>query len=142
MEFGEKTMTLEELRKQFIVEEDVLKARLEPIVAKALAHCRLDKNGQVLITDTSLSGKEQVKLALAARAIGAQMDSAISPDVSVAEISRFTGLPGNQVRARGKDAIGDRFAQSLKTGMYRALPHKVEAFLDSLNASHPRPRGE
>jgi predicted flavoprotein YhiN len=142
MEFGEKAMTIEELKKQFIVDEDVLKARLEPIVAKALVHCRLDKNGQVLITDTGLSGKEQVKLALAARAIGSQMDSGISPDVSVAEISRFTGLPGNQVRARGKDAIEDRFAQSPKTGVYRALPHKVEAFLDSLNAAHPRPRGK
>jgi len=141
-EFGEKAMTIEELKKQFIVDEDVLKARLEPIVAKALVHCRLDKNGQVLITDTNLSGKEQVKLALAARAIGSQMDSGISPNVSVAEISKFTGLPGNQVRARGKDAIEDRFAQSPKTGVYRALPHKVEAFLDSLNAIHPKPRGK
>jgi hypothetical protein len=135
-------MNIEELKKQFIVDEDVLKARLEPIVAKALAHCRLDKNGQVLITDPGLSGKEQVKLALAARAIGSQMDSGISADVSVAEISKFTGLPGNQVRARGKDAIEDRFAQSPKTGVYRALPHKVEAFLDSLNAAHPRPGGK
>lgn len=135
-------MNLEELKKQFIVDEDVLKARLEPVVAKALVHCRLDKNGQVLITDASLSGKEQVKLALAARAIGSQMDSGISPDVSVAEISKFTGLPGNQVRARGKDAIEDKFAQSPKTGVFRALPHKVEAFLDSLNAAHPRPRGK
>lgn len=141
MKFGEK-MTIEELKKQFIVDEDVLKARLEPIVAKALAHCQLDKNGQVLITDTSLSGKEQVKLALAARAIGSQLDSGISPNLSVAEISKFTGLPGNQVRARGKDAIEDRFAQSPKTGVYRALPHKVEAFLDSLNAVHPKPRGK
>lgn len=135
-------MTIEELKKQFIVDEDVLKARLEPIVAKALVHCLLDKNGQVLITDTNLSGKEQVKLALAARAIGSQMDPRISPDVSVAEISRFTGLPGNQVRARGKDAIEDKFAQSPKTGVYRALPHKVEAFLDGLNAAHPRPRSK
>jgi hypothetical protein len=142
MKFGEKAMTLEELKKQFIVDEDALKARLEPVVAKALVHCRLDKNGQVLITDASLSGKEQVKLALAARAIGSQMDSAISPVVSVAELSRFTGLPGNQVRARGKDAIEDKFAQSPKTGVFRALPHKVEAFLDSLNAAHPRPRGK
>lgn len=133
---------IEELKKQFFVDEDFLKVRLEPIVAKALTHCRINENGHVLITDANLSGKEQVKLVLAARAIGSQMDAGISPDVSVAEISKFTGLPGNQVRARGKDAIEDRFAQSPKTGVYRALSHKVEAFLDSLNAAHSKPRGK
>src|SRR5579863_7259998 len=103
-------MNIEELKKQFIVDEDVLKARLEPIVVKALAHCRIDKNGQVLITNAKLSGKQQVWLTLAARAIGSQMDSTISPQVSVVEISKFTGLPANQVRARGKDAIENKFA--------------------------------
>jgi hypothetical protein len=125
-------MSIEELKRQFIVDEDVLKTRLEPIVTKALAHCRIDKNGQVLITNPKLSGKEQLKLALAARAIGSQMDPSISAEVTVAEISKYTGLPENQVRARGKDAIADRFAQSPRSGVYRALPHKVESFLESL----------
>jgi hypothetical protein len=65
------------------------------------------------------------------------MDSAISPEVSVLEISRFTGLPANQVRARGKDAIEEKFAQSPRSGVYRAMPHKIEAFLDSLGAAQP-----
>lgn len=125
-------MSIEELRRQFIVDEDVLKARLEPVVTKALAHCRIDKNGQVLITNARLSGKEQLKLVLAARAIGSQMDPSIPAEVSVAEISKYTGLPENQVRARGKDAIEERFAQSSRSGVYQALPHKVEAFLDRL----------
>jgi hypothetical protein len=128
-------MGIEELRKQFIVDENVLKARLEPVVNKALAHCRIDKDGRVEIRDTRLSGKEQVKLTLAARAIGSEMDSAISPEVSVVEISKFTGLPANQVRARGRDAIEDKFAQSPRSGVYRALPHKIEAFLDTLAAA-------
>ncbi len=68
-------MSLDELKKQFIVDEDALKVRLEPVVAKALKHCRIDKNGQVLITDSNLSSKDQVKLTLAARAIAAQLDN-------------------------------------------------------------------
>lgn len=124
--------SIEELKKQFIVDENVLKSRLEPVVTKALLHCRIDKDGRVEIRNASLSGKEQVKLTLAARVIGAEMDPAISPDVSVAEITKFTGLPANQVRARGKDAIEDKFAQSPRSGIYRALPHKVEPFLDAL----------
>lgn len=133
-------MSIEELRKQFIVDRDVLKARLEPILTKALAHCQIDKNGQVDIKDKKLSGKEQIKLTLAARAIGSQLDPAISAEVSVVEIAKFTGLPANQVRARGKDVIEDRFAQSPRSGVYRAMPHKIEAFLDTLANVHPGPR--
>jgi len=130
--------SIEELKKEFIVDQNVLKVRLEPVVTKALAHCRIDKDGRVEIRNTKLSGKDQVKLTLAARVIGSEMDPAISPDVSVVEISKFTGLPANQVRARGKDAIEDKFAQSPRSGVYRALPHKIEAFLDALGTAQPR----
>src|SRR5271170_6083430 len=92
-----KMQSIEELKKQFIVGENLLKSRLEPLVGKALAHCRIDKDGRVEVRNTKLSGREQVKLTLAARAIGSEMDSAISPEVSVLEISKFTGLPANQV---------------------------------------------
>jgi len=128
-------MNIEELKRQFIVDEDALKVRLEPIVSKALNHCRIDKKGQVLITNAKLSGKDRVRLTLAARAIAAQLDSKIPPDVSVAEIAKYTGLPVNQIRARGKDAIEDRFAESSKPGSYRALPHKIEGFLDSISSA-------
>lgn len=133
-------MSIEELKKQFIVDDDMLKARLEPIVTKALIHCRIDKKGQVLITDAKLSGKEQVRLTLAARAIGSQMDPTVSAEVSVVEIAKFTGLPANQVRARGKDAIEDKFAESPRAGVYRAMPHKIEAFLDTLATVDPKSR--
>jgi hypothetical protein len=133
-------MGIEELKKEFIVDENVLRSRLEPVVSKALVHCRIDKEGRVDIRNTALSGKEQVKLTLAARMIGSEMDPAISPEVSVGEISRFTGLPANQVRARGKDAIEEKFAQSPRSGIYRALPHKIEAFLDGLGPAQSNRR--
>jgi hypothetical protein len=126
-------MNIEELKKQFIVEGDVLKERLEPLVSQALKHCRIDKSGQVLITDPQLSGRDQVKLVLAARAIAAQFDDNIRPEVSVVEIGKCTGLPANQIRARGKESIEDKFAESSAAGVYRAIPHKIEAFLDNLS---------
>jgi hypothetical protein len=127
-------MNIDELKKQFIVEGDVLKERLEALVSKALQHCRIDKSGQVLISDTELSGRDQVKLILAARAIAAQLDPDIHPEVSVVEIAKYTGLPANQVRARGRECIEHKFAESSAAGVYRAIPHKVEGFLDSLSA--------
>ena len=126
-------MNIEELKKQFILDEDVLKTRLEPLVTKALEHCRIDKSGQVLITSSKLSGRDQVKLVLAARAIAAQLDVKIHAEVSVAEIEKYTGLPRNQVRARGKECIEEKFAASPEVGVYRAVAHKIEAFLEGLS---------
>jgi hypothetical protein len=128
-------MSIEELKRQFIVDDDALKTRLEPTVTKALGYCRIDKKGQVLITNSNLSTRDQLLMVLAARAIASQLDSSISSDVTVADIGKFTGLPANQIRARGKDAIKAKFAEAPRPGVYRALPHRVEAFLDSLAPS-------
>jgi hypothetical protein len=125
-------MTLEELRERFIVADDVIKVRLEPIVAKALKHCLIDKTGQVHVSDKRLSGKQQVMLTIAARAIASQLDPTISANVTVGEIAKYTGLPENQVRARGKDFISAKLAESPQRGVFRAVFHKVEAFLDSI----------
>jgi capsular polysaccharide biosynthesis protein len=125
-------MSIEDLRRKFIVDEDALKSRLEPVVNKALLHCRIDKAGQVLITNSKLSAKDQVLLVLVARAVAAQLEAGIRPDVTVAEICKYTGLPPNQVRARGKDVIQAKFAESRGAGVYRAVPHRAEVFLDSL----------
>ena len=126
-------MSIDELKKRFIVDEDLLKARLEALVAKVLVFCQIDKNGQVLISSQKLSGRDQVKLVLATRAIAAQLDSNFRDEVTVAEIEKYTGLPGNQVRARGKECIEEKFATTSRAGVYRAVPHKIEAFLDGLS---------
>jgi hypothetical protein len=136
-------MSIEELKRQFIVDEDVLKSRLEPVITKALHHCRIDKTGQVLITNPKLSAKDRVLLVLVARVVAAQLDTGIRPDVTVAEICNYTGLPSNQVRARGKDVIQGKFAEGRGPGVYRAVPHRVEAFLDALvdtDIREPSPR--
>jgi hypothetical protein len=125
-------MELEELRRKFIVDDDVLKTRLEPVVTRALDHCVIDKAGRVHITNRRLSGKQQVMLTLAARAIASQLDPNMSADVSIPEIKKFTGLPDNQIRARINDIVKERFAHSPKRGSYAANAHKVEAFLESL----------
>jgi hypothetical protein len=52
-------MSIEELKKKFIVDDDALKNRLEPIATKALEHCVLDKKGNVHFNNPKLkpSGK-------------------------------------------------------------------------------------
>ncbi|HTU32670.1 MAG TPA: hypothetical protein VMF66_02585 [Candidatus Acidoferrum sp.] len=125
-------MSIEELRKQFIVDEDVLKTRLEPIITKALLHCKIGRTGEVIITNTSLSSKSKVGLTLVARLLGSELDQSIPPDVTVREIFKSTGLPDNQIRARAKELVADKIAVSPAPGTFRALPYKVEGFLDQL----------
>jgi hypothetical protein len=127
-------MSIDELKKKFFVDEDALKVRLEPIISKALLQCRIDKNGQVLITNRNLSGKDQLKLVLAARAIASQLDPSVKAEVTTVEIGKYTGLPQNQIRARGKDATQEKFAESPKRGVYRAFVHRIEDFLDDIAA--------
>jgi hypothetical protein len=128
-------MGLDELRKQFIVDDDLLKTRIEPLVAKALQHCRIDKKGLVSITNSRMSAANQLRLILAARAIAAQLDESISADVSLADLEACTGLPANQIRARVNDIIKSKFAGAPVRGTYRAVPHKIESFLDSIETS-------
>jgi len=128
-------MSIEELKKKFIVSDDALKSRLEAIATKALELCVLDTKGNVHFNNPKLTPREKLRLTLAARAIAAQLDESQKSDVSVAELAANSGLPENQVRARAAELTKDKFVSSPKKGFYAAVPHKVEALLDSVAKS-------
>jgi hypothetical protein len=131
-------MTVEELRRKFIVDVDAVRSRLEPVVAKAMAHCQISQDGQVLISNPNLSTRDQVALVLVARTIASELDPSISPDVTVGEIAKYLNLPRNQIRARAGEVVRAKVAHASKPGKYRATPHRVEAFLDSLDYDERR----
>jgi riboflavin biosynthesis pyrimidine reductase len=128
-------MSIEELKKKFIVDDDALKSRLEEIATKALQHCVLDRKGNVHFNNPKFTPREKLRLTLAARAIASQMDETLKSEVSVAELSANSGLPENQVRARAAELAKEKFVTSPKKGTYAAVPHKVEAMLDSVTKS-------
>lgn len=128
-------MSIEELRKKFIVDDDVLKNRLEEIATKALQLCVLDKKGNVHFNNSKLSPREKLRLTLAARAIASQLDETLRGEVSVADLAANSGLPENQVRARAAELTKARLISSPKKGFFAAVPHKVEALLDSVAKS-------
>ena len=125
-------MSIEDLKKQFIIDDDALKSRLEPIIPKVLTHCVIDRKGLVHVTTRGLPARSQVMLTLSARAIGSELDPSISATVPIRDISLSTGLPEDQIRARARDLIEDKSASSPEQGHYRAAFHKIEAFLDEL----------
>ena len=128
-------MSIDELKKQFLVDEDVVKERIENLLTKVLPHCVVDKKGTVHINDSKMSGPNKFKLVLCARYLASQLDAKISSAVPIADVETSTGLPASQVRARAKDAVDCKFAETDSQGVYRAKPHKIEAFLDSLGSA-------
>src|SRR5579884_3467277 len=104
-------MSLEEAKKRFIVDEKVANEQLEELIGVATAHCVVDTTGRVHLKNRQLSGKNKVKLILAARTLASQLDSSFSPETTVDELVAATGLPSNQIRARIAEVIEERFAE-------------------------------
>jgi hypothetical protein len=125
-------MNAETVAKQFIVGDEWVRQRLEAITTKLLKYCVIDKAGQVHVSDRSLTSKQRVMLVLSARLVASQLDPEISGDVTVDEMAKATGLPENQVRARGNDWVALKFAESPKRGVFRAVQYKIDDFVDGL----------
>ena len=125
-------MKIEDLKSRFIVDQAETRAQLEKYVERALSFCVVDKEGRVHLRDQSLSGGERVRLILVARAIANQLDETISADVGVSDVAWSSGLPENQARARLNEAQQERFAESVRRGVYRANVHRIGRFLDDL----------
>jgi len=127
-------MSLEELKSQFLVDDEVPNEKLEQLISRALHHCVVRKKGTVDIK-TNLPGKQLVKLALAARLLASKLDESVNGDVTVEELSEFTGLPKDQAAARAKDCLDEKFAERSARGSYKARLLKLEEFLNGLPQS-------
>jgi hypothetical protein len=130
-------MSLDDLRNQFVVDDDVRSEKLEILIQKALPHCIVRKNGSVEIKRSDLKGKQAVKLVLVARLLASKLYDTVANDVTVEQVAEYTGLPKGQAAARAKECLDERFAERSARGSYRARSLKVEEFLDSLE----QPRG-
>jgi hypothetical protein len=129
------TMNMEDLKAQFLVDGEVQAHNLARLIEKALGHCVVHKSGTVEVKDRSLPGKDQVKLVLCARLLASKLEESLSGDVTVDEIAKSTDLPRNQVAARAKECMDERFAERSARGSYKARALKVEEFLDTLSKS-------
>lgn len=138
MDIQENNMNLDDLRNQFVVDDDVKSEKLAELIQKALPHCVVRKNGTVELKRSDLSGKQAVKLVLAARLLASKLDEAIVGEVTVEQLSEYTGLPKDQASARSKECLDERFAERSSRGSYKARPLKAEEFLNGLTTPAKR----
>ncbi len=126
-------MDREELKRKFILDDAAIRDSLEEVVNIALQYCALDASGRVHLKQYDLAGKVRVKVVLSAKAIANQLDESFSADITVADLSKATGLAENQARARASEAVDEGFAESAVRGSYRASPFRVAQFLKELS---------
>ena len=125
-------MDREELKRKFILDDAAIRDSLEEVVNIALQYCAVDTSGRVHLKQHDLSGKLRVKVVLAAKTIANQLDESLSAEITVADLSKATGLAENQARARASEAVDERFAEPTGRGAYRANPFRVAQFLKGL----------
>jgi predicted mannosyl-3-phosphoglycerate phosphatase (HAD superfamily) len=126
-------MSLDDLRSQFVIDDNVRSEKLETLIQKALPNCVVRKNGSVEIKRTDLSGKQSVKLVLSARLLASKVDDTVAAEVTVEQLAEYTGLPKDQAAARAKECLDERFSERSSRGSYKARLIRVEEFLDSLS---------
>jgi hypothetical protein len=125
-------MSLDDLRSQFVIDDDVRSEKLEALIQKALPYCVVRKNGSVEIKRSDLRGRQAVKLALTARLLASKVHDTVACDVTVEQLAEYTGLPKDQAAARAKECLDEHFAERSARGSYKARLLKAEEFLDFL----------
>ncbi len=125
-------MSLDDLRRAFLVNEDLDEERLAALIKRLLPICVVDKNGVVQIKRPGLPGRSLVKIVLLARLVAHRLDESIPDELDAAGLAANTRMPKNQAAARAKEVVDEAFAERTTRGNYRACMWKVDEFLDEL----------
>lgn len=125
-------MGLDDLRKAFLVDEDLDEERLAALIKKLLPICVVDKKGVVQIKRSGLPGRALVKIVLLARLVAHKLDESIPDELDAEALAVNTRMPKNQAAARAKEAVDEAFAERTTRGNYRACMWKVDEFLEEL----------
>ena len=123
---------IDDLRRQFLVDEDLDEERLAALIKKLLPICVVNKKGVVQIKRSGLPGRDLVKIVLVARLVAHKLDESIPDELDAAALAANTGMPRNQVAARAKEVVDEAFAERTTRGNYRASLWKVNEFLEEL----------
>jgi len=128
-------MDIEKLRREFFVSTDLAEEDLARLVQALRPYCAVDKAGKVEVRRADLSGRQQIKLVLAARLVAHKLNESISEELDADDLSGSTGLPKNQAAARAKECVDEGFAERSARGNYRARAGRLDGFFLELSGS-------
>jgi len=129
---------MEELKKKFIVEEQMDEKRVANYIERILPFCKISKDGLVIVETKGLKALQQVKLALVARFLANYLDKNIPTGMSNSEFSNSLSIPDDQIAARMKELREAKFAIPVKRGMHQVNPLQIERFIAELESTHKK----
>ncbi len=126
---------LEEMKKRFIVDENIEEKRVLEFIERILPFSKVTKNGQVLIHINKSTVVEQVKLALVAITLASRLDNKISCETDIKCLSSSLGIPV-QIKARLKELKDNRFALRVEKGKYKVNPLEIGSFIGEIEKKY------
>jgi len=121
-----------DIRNQFIVEENVSAHQAEGMAQRVLKFGRITKSGVVIIDDKSLSKLDQLKLCLVVRYIAHSLNPEISEQVRPSELTIPLGQRLEAVGSTLSVLSKEGFVKKQGHGRYVVSTHKIDQFLNYL----------
>lgn len=132
------TKELEDLEKEFILNEDMEHDNIRALVGRILKFCKIDSKGFVISHKTSLKIPDKILLVLSARYLANKLqqsigrENSISEEISAKELSNMIREKDAVVIARLKDLKDANKVLSSERGIYKVAPYAIEPFLKEL----------
>ena len=131
---------LEELEKQFIINEDMEHEDIKISINRLLKFCKIDEKGFVIIQKSSLNMIQKIMLVLSARYLASNLqkklgrEKIISDEISANELTDMLREKNTVVIARLKDLKDTKKIISSKRGIYKVASYAIDDFLTELES--------
>jgi len=127
---------MEDLKKRFIVEENLEEKKTSGYIERLLPFCKISNSGDILLGEKALTTLEKVKIALVARYLANHIEPSISAEITPEELVTCLDISKEQIFARLKDVRDDKFAHGSGNSGYKVKPLEIGKFLDELEKKY------
>jgi hypothetical protein len=132
------TKDLEDLEKQFILNEDMEHEDIKDLVKQILKFCKIDNKGFVIIQKFPLIIPQKLMLVLSARYLANKLQYSIGKESTISETSNAKELASMLkekeavISARLKDLKDAKKIISTDRGVFKIAPYAIKDFLAEL----------
>jgi len=132
------TKDLEDLEKQFILNEDMEHEDIKELITRITNFCKVDNKGFVLIHNKQLRIQDKIMLVLSARYLANKLQQKLGKEASILELvkakemSEMLKEKDTVVIARLKELKDDKKIISQGRGIYKIASYAIKDLLNDL----------
>ncbi len=132
------TKELEDLEKQFILNEDMEHEDIKGFITRLMKFCKIDSKGFVMIQSSKLRIVDKLLIILCARYLANKLQQKLGKESSIAETVTIKDLASMMkekdavIIARLKDLKDSKKVISKGRGIYKIAPYAINDFLNEL----------